>query len=90
MGALIVDESGATHVSAKPVAAIDTSGAGDAFIGTLAHLMARCPSMPLLAMSRRACDVSTISVAREGTQKSYPTLADLPADFMSTEAPGNN
>ncbi|MDI2097553.1 ribokinase [Ruicaihuangia caeni] len=40
-GAVFGDQSGVTHVPAEKVKVIDTTGAGDAFVGTLAARLAR-------------------------------------------------
>jgi ribokinase len=70
-GLLSVDEDGARWESAVPVRALDTSGAGDAFIGSLAvFLIQRCPWDEAV---RRAMAIAAMTVTRPGTQSSYPT-----------------
>jgi ribokinase len=78
----IVHDGAWTHIPTAAVRAVDTSGAGDAFIGALAHYMAAHPHMPLREMVAKACAISTRSVLKEGTQSSYPAAADLPADLL--------
>ncbi|XP_041827976.1 ribokinase [Melanotaenia boesemani] len=74
--------SASTHVPATAVAAVDTTGAGDSFIGALAFYMAHHPTMPLEEMARRANQVATVSVQAVGTQTSYPFKRDLPAELF--------
>ncbi|XP_048830414.1 ribokinase isoform X2 [Brienomyrus brachyistius] len=66
------------HIPAKPVTPLDTTGAGDSFIGALAFYTARYPTMPLEEMARRANQVAAVSVQAAGTQASYPSRGDLP------------
>ncbi|QTE31513.1 ribokinase [Pengzhenrongella sicca] len=63
------------HVPAHPVAAVDTTGAGDAFVGALAVEL--CAGSGLEAAVRRATQVAAFAVGRRGAQASYPTRADL-------------
>ncbi len=70
-GLLSVDETGTRRENAVPVEAVDTSGAGDAFIGALAVYRAR--SLPWDQAVRRAMGVAALTVTRAGTQSSYPT-----------------
>ena len=51
--------------------AVDTSGAGDAFIGALAVFRAR--EVQAFEAIRRAMAVAALTVTRPGTQSSYPT-----------------
>ncbi|XP_055607432.1 ribokinase [Uranotaenia lowii] len=51
---------------------VDTTGAGDAFIGALAHFIARYPSIELTACVAAANKVASISVQKPGTQTSFP------------------
>ena len=75
---VLCEEDGVSHVPATPVTAVDTTGAGDAFIGSLAHFLAR--GERLAEAARRASRVAAVSVRYPGTQTSFPRAADLPAD----------
>lgn len=71
-GALIVEGSGpAQHVRARAVQAVDSSGAGDAFVGSLAYGLG-C-GLSLVDAAEIACAVATESVLKPGTQVSYPS-----------------
>ncbi|XP_013191574.1 ribokinase [Amyelois transitella] len=61
------------HVFCEPVIPVDTTGAGDAFVGALATFLVKYQDLPLHQIVGAACDVATISVTKEGTQTSYPT-----------------
>ncbi|MHA7283073.1 ribokinase [Arthrobacter sp. TMS2-4] len=77
-GALVADGGALHRVPAPPVAAVDTTGAGDAFVGALAAQLAA--GRPLLEAARFAVRVGSYTVQRPGAQPSYPTPADeLPA-----------
>ncbi|CAA9402748.1 MAG: Ribokinase [uncultured Propionibacteriaceae bacterium] len=75
-GAYFIDRESTGHVPA-PIASrvVDTTGAGDAFVGALATFLARGESF------RKAVHVGvlagTFAVGSPGAQSSYPTLADL-------------
>ncbi|XP_052009525.1 ribokinase isoform X2 [Xyrauchen texanus] len=76
-----------TNVVPKPVpttlvTAVDTTGAGDSFIGALAFYMAHYPTMPLEEMARRANLVAAVSVQTVGTQTSFPFRKDLPNELF--------
>lgn len=67
------------HVSCPKVNAIDTTGAGDAFIGCLASLIANDDVSLSVSFKRKveiACNVASNSVTKLGTQTSYPTSYD--------------
>jgi len=68
----------ARHIATDAVRAVDTTGAGDAFVGTLAYFLACAPEVPLPDAVTRACRVASLSVQREGTQTSYPYRRDVP------------
>ncbi len=73
-GALIADTGSAEHVAAPQVEAVDSSGAGDAFIGALGVFLAEGTALPEAV--RRANAVAALSVTRLGTQASFPTRAE--------------
>lgn len=75
-GGLYVTADQAEHIPAPSVKAIDTTGAGDAFLGSLAHFLAA--GLPVLDAIARANAIAAISVQHPGTQTSYPRWADLP------------
>lgn len=70
------------HVPSSAVKAVDTTGAGDSFIGALAFYMAHHPAMPLEEMACRANQVAAVSVQAIGTQTSFPFKRNLPAELF--------
>lgn len=79
-GSLFVTTEGSQHIPAPSVQAVDTTGAGDAFVGSLAYYLAE--GQPLAEAMNRANRIAAISVQAPGTQSSFPNLADLPADLL--------
>jgi ribokinase len=70
-GCLLVSSEGAHHVAPFPVTPVDTTGAGDAFTGSLACFLAEgFPELDALARANRYAALSTLS---PGTQKSFIT-----------------
>lgn len=65
------------RVEATATGAIDTSGAGDAFIGAFAYALGR--GAPGLQAAALACDCASDSVGRRGTQSSFPRADALGA-----------
>lgn len=65
----------AASVPAPAVTAVDTTGAGDAFVGTFAVGLA-AGLTPGEAV-RLGCVAGALSVQRQGTQTSFPTAAEL-------------
>jgi ribokinase len=74
-GALVAGPDGWQHVAGVPVAALDTSGAGDAFCGAFATFLAEGDS--IFTAAQRANVVAARSVVHFGTQASFPTRAQL-------------
>jgi len=79
-GSLLVTADGSVHVPATPVKALDTTGAGDAYVGSLAYFLAA--GKPLTEAIRRANHIAAISVQSAGTQTSFPVAGDLPSDLL--------
>ncbi len=65
----------AASVPAPAVTAVDTTGAGDAFVGTFAVALAA--GMNPHEAVRLGCVSGALSVQRHGTQPSFPTRAEL-------------
>ncbi|MGH3001110.1 MAG: ribokinase [Gaiellaceae bacterium] len=71
-GCAISGGGGECVIPAEPVTAVDTTGAGDAFVGTLAVGLAR--GEDLTTAATRANRVAATSVRLPGTQSSFPSL----------------
>lgn len=82
-GCLLIEGEGpSTHIPATKVEkVVDTTGAGDSYLGALAHFLALGAELKV-AMAK-ANQVAGMSVQKRGTQSSYPSPADLPVDFFS-------
>jgi ribokinase len=74
-GAYIAEGSIRTWIPAHKVTAIDTTGAGDVFNGTLAVALTEGKS--LVDAARFANAAAAISVTRPGTQTSAPTRKEI-------------
>jgi ribokinase len=78
-GALLAGPAGHMHVAPFPVTTMDTTGAGDAFIGSLAVFLAE--GMRETDALARASLYAALSTTRVGTQKSFPNRADFEAEW---------
>lgn len=74
-GAILVDAGGVHQAPAFPVRAVDSTAAGDAFIGGFAVALARGRS-PDEAL-RWGCAAGALAVTRAGAQASLPSRAEL-------------
>lgn len=74
-GALIAGKDGQLTIAAPIVAAIDTAGAGDAFVGTLVGLLAM--GHPLGLATQTAVAAASLSVTRRNTTPSFPTRGEI-------------
>ena len=75
-GAVYISAEGQlTKVSAPKVTAVDTTGAGDAFVGTFAYSLASGKD-PVTAVTL-GIKVASLSVTRKGAQSSYPDQAEI-------------
>ncbi|MFT8708327.1 MAG: ribokinase [Sporolactobacillus sp.] len=81
-GSLWVTENQAQYIPAYSVQAIDTTGAGDAFIGCFAHYLDEQKDVAVAL--RKATAFAALSVTRKGTQVSYPSNEELQT-FLKTE-----
>nr|CAI5836472.1 unnamed protein product [Callosobruchus analis] len=74
-GALYLNKTGKiTHVPSPAVTAVDSTGAGDAFIGALAYLLANKKELATEMCVGLACVAAADSVTKRGTQTSFPTF----------------
>jgi len=80
-GCLVVEGDSATHVPVEQVRAVDTTGAGDAFVGALAVFLAA--GRGLVDAAERANAIAALSVQRRGTQTSFPSSEELPAGLLA-------
>lgn len=78
-GAICADESGVRHVAAHPVTPVDTTGAGDAFIGSFAAFLAR--GLAESEAIERANVYAALSTLRMGTQKSFAPLEQFEQEW---------
>ena len=75
-GAVYISADGQiTKVSAPKVTSVDTTGAGDAFVGAFTYSLAS-GSDPVSAMTL-GIKVASFSVTRKGAQSSYPDQAEI-------------
>ena len=76
-GAVVVQPAGVSPIGAYPVVAVDTTAAGDAFVGALALSLLR--GADLVAAARLGAAAGAAAVTRPGAQSSLPTPADVQA-----------
>lgn len=81
-GALIVGADGVMAVPSRPAVVVDSTGAGDAFNGTLATALAR--GMTLRSAVERATVAGSLACLRLGVVPGLPTAAELAAALGST------
>lgn len=79
-GSLLVTRDSTEHVPVEAVRALDTTGAGDAFVGSLAFFLAA--GKPLTDAIKRANAIAAISVQASGTQTSFPEAKDLLPEIL--------
>mmetsp|Transcript_16468 Transcript_16468/g.33833 ORF Transcript_16468/g.33833 Transcript_16468/m.33833 type:complete len:309 (+) Transcript_16468:12-938(+) len=77
---LITKSSENIFVEGKKVNAIDTSGAGDSFIGAFAYFYSKGDD--LQQSMEKANYVAAQSVTKKGTQSSYSSRENLPKEFF--------
>lgn len=83
-GALLVTKTETRRIEPAPVAPVDTTGAGDAFVGSFARFHAG--GLELEPSLRMAARYAADSVTRRGTQKAYATEAQFKAFCEALES----
>jgi ribokinase len=83
-GALLASRSARVHVPPFQVTAVDTTGAGDAFIGSLAVFLTE--GMSEEEAVARANLYAALSTTRTGTQKSFAPRAEFEAELSRRRA----
>jgi ribokinase len=78
-GSLLATAEGAELIPPFPVAPKDTTGAGDAFIGSFAVFLAE--GLPEREALRRANLYAALSTIHVGTQKSFPKRAEFETEW---------
>ena len=86
-GSLIVGEALADLIPAFTVNPKDTTGAGDAFIGSFSVFLAE--GLPEREALLRANLYAGLSTTRVGTQKSFPTRTEFETEWASRSAAAN-
>jgi ribokinase len=79
-GCYVLSNGVGKHISANKVSVVDSTGAGDAFVGALAHFLDL--GIDIFESSKRASAVATISVQGKGTQSSFPERDQLPSELF--------
>jgi ribokinase len=83
-GSLLADANGITAMAPFPVTAVDTSGAGDAFIGSLAAFLGE--GLPERDAVARANLYAALSTMGTGTQKSFMKRHLFEAEWTTRSA----
>jgi ribokinase len=78
-GLVHVDATGALFLGAPPVRAVDSTGAGDTFVGALAAALAQ--GVPADAALRWGQAAAALAVTQRGTQSAMPTRAQVLAHW---------
>lgn len=78
-GALLVSGEEVRRVAPVKVEPVDTTGAGDAFIGAFAHFHTQ--GLPVFEALGEAATYAADSITRRGTQRSYATADDFRTRF---------
>ncbi len=80
-GAMLAGSSGSTHVPPFEVKSVDSSGAGDAFIGSFAAFLGE--GIPEMESIRRASLYAALSTTGVGTQKSFYDRSRFDAEWAA-------
>jgi ribokinase len=86
-GAILFEENTELNISAFPVDVVDTTAAGDCFVGALA--VALCEGKTLASSADFASAAAAISVTRNGAQPSLPRREEV-TEFMNHRSTSNH
>ena len=81
-GAVVVEDGRRTDVPAPAATAVDTTGAGDAFVGGFAVGLAR--GWDGVRAAQFGCVCGALSVTAAGAQSSFPSAAEVEARYTSS------
>lgn len=76
-GVIVLEDGNLAHIEVPFVKAVDTTGAGDSFCGSLAFLLVRDKGKSVAELSKIASKIASMSVQKHGTQSSYPTAEEV-------------
>ena len=82
---MVADADGVQIVEAQQMAVVDSTGAGDAFIGAVAAALSA--GHDLLAAARIAVRAGSHAVTRPGAQASFASAAELGMAPLPTPQP---
>ena len=82
-GSLLAGNDGMHHVPAFPMKSVDSTGAGDAFIGSFATFLGE--GLPEIEAARRANLYAGLSTTGVGTQKSFYDRARFDTEWVARE-----
>ena len=74
-GSVLIDKESALIIDPIDVPVVETTGAGDSFIGALAVMV--CEGQNIVEACRIATVASSLTIQKPGGQKSMPTLQEL-------------
>ena len=84
LGAVVWAQGHTTHLPARNVKVVDSTAAGDAFIGGLANALLN--KLPILEAVRYANCAGALATTTLGAQPSLPTAAAVQHLYMMDEA----
>jgi ribokinase len=79
-----LSQNSVTHFKTKKINPIDSTGAGDAFTGSLAHYLSRFQNVNVESLHKSielAVEYASLTVERKGSQASYLRVNELDEKF---------
>ena len=83
-GCCIVNRARHVFFPTEKTNCVDSVGAGDSFIGTLAYILSKNYNVADAVMC--ALKIASLSVTRYGAQKSYSTAEDIPLEYRGVRS----